>query len=248
MRRIVMMLAATLAAMGLAGCGDDDGTVTTDAPGTQAPSSTEAVTPETTEAVATTEAPDPPPVTEPQETTTPETTEADSAVLAIASPAFDDGGQIPVVFSCDGDNLSPELAFSGVPEGTTSLALTVIDPDGGDWVHWIVWNIPPGSTGIPEGASAGATLPDGSMQAINDFGPVFDFGDPFPGGAPVKITGWDGPCPGSQTNNYVFTLYALTGTIDLPGASEAADILAAIDAARADGSLIGEATLTGLYP
>jgi len=246
MRRIVMLTTAALVTMSLAGCGDDDGVATTEAAGTQAPSTTQAAPPETTQATApettqtaaTTEAPAPPT----------ETTAAEAAVLAVGSSGFEDGGEIPVVFSCDGDNLSPELAFTGIPAGTTSLALTVIDPDGGDWVHWIVWNIPPDSTGIPEGARAGATLPDGSLQAINDFGPVFDFGDLFPGGAPVKITGWDGPCPGPQTHSYVFTLYALTGTIDLPGASEAADILAAIASARADGSLIGEATLTGLYP
>jgi len=238
MRRFVTMVAATLVAVSLTGCGDDDGAPATEAPGIQAPASTQTAPPETTRAVTTTGAPAPPP----------ETTAAEPAVLTISRPAFDDGSEIPVVFSCDGDNLSPELAFAGVPEGTSSLVLTVIDPDGGDWVHWIVWNIPPGSTGIAEGAAAGATLPDGSRQAINDFEPVFDSGDPFPGGAPVKITGWDGPCPGARTHSYVFTLYALIGTIDLPGASEAADILAAIAVERADGSLIGEATLTGLYP
>ena len=247
MRRIVMMVTATLVAMSLAGCGDDDGATTTAAPRTQAPT-TQAAPPETsqaptTQAPTTTGEPAPPPETVPT-VTVPE----DTAVLTITSPVIEDGGAIPIVFSCDGDNLSPEVVFAGVPAGTSSLALTVIDPDGGDWVHWIVWNIPPDSTGISEGARAGATLPDGSMQALNDFGPVFDFGDPFPGGAPVKITGWDGPCPGTQTHSYVFTLYALTGTIDLPGASNAADILAAIAAARADGSLIAEATLTGLYP
>ncbi len=247
MRRIMMMTAATLMVVSLAGCGDDDGAATTEAPGAQAPSSsTTVVAPtSTTPATTTTDAyapTDTAPEAGPSDTAPPDS----PTEFAISTPAFDDGGPMPVTLTCDGDNASPELHFDGIPPGTVSLALTVVDPDGGDWIHWVVWNIPPGTYGLPPGIPVGE-LPDGVLQGRNDFAQAFNAGDLFPGGAPVKIDGWDGPCPPGGIHRYVFTLYALTGTIDLPEASPAAEILAAIENARADGSLIGETSMLGLY-
>ena len=86
------------------------------------------------------------------------------------------------------------------------------------------------------------------MEAANDYATVFEAGELFPGGGEVRIVGWDGPCPGPQTHEYYFTVYALTGTIDLPAGTPGIGIITAIEAARADGSLIGEATQMGMYP
>jgi Raf kinase inhibitor-like YbhB/YbcL family protein len=136
--------------------------------------------------------------------------------------------------------------WAGVPEGTVSLALVFDDPDAEDFVHWVAWNIPADSTGFPGDVPGGADLPDGTKQAANDFAEFVEPGDAAPGGAPFKAIGYDGPCPGNE-HEYVFTLYALTGTIDLPGGSLAADVITAIENARGDGSLIGEVSLNGFY-
>jgi Raf kinase inhibitor-like YbhB/YbcL family protein len=166
--------------------------------------------------------------------------------FTISSPAFETGGTIPEVFTCMGGNVSPELVWSGVPEGTTSLALVMDDPDAAGFVHWVAWNIPPESTGFPQDVPAGSDFPNGGRQAANDFAEFVTEGELAPGGAPWKIVGYDGPCPG-EVHAYVFTLYALTGTIDLPGGIPGADIIASVEAARADGSLIGEVSIAGFY-
>jgi len=249
--RKVMILAASLlmAAAALAACGDDDGvSATTAVVTTQASATTEASAtsdaPVTTQATGTTEETAPPADTAPP-TETGTGTAGDG--LALFTSSFEDGDDIPVEFTCDGANDVPEIRWDRVPAGTTSLALTVIDPDGGDWIHWIIWNIPPEAGGLAPDTPAG-DLPDGSRQAQNDYAQVFEAGDPFPGGSTIRIDGWDGPCPGPSPHRYFFTLYALTGTIDLPTGTPGLDVLVAIEDARENGSLIGEATLLGMYP
>lgn len=103
-------------------------------------------------------------------------------------------------FGCDGANLSPELSWSGAPEGTKSFALTVYDPDaptGSGWWHWVVFNIPADVTALPKGAGSGdaSGMPQGAVQSVTDYG------------AP----GFGGACPpvGDRAHRYVFTLYAL---------------------------------------
>jgi len=187
---------------------------------------------------------------EPGTTEAPTTAEEPDITVAgpfvLTSTAFDDGGGIPPRYTCVVDNVSPELAWSGVPAGTTSLALVLVDPDAQDFVHWVAWNLPPDSTGFAEDVPGDPALADGTLQAENDFAASVEPGELGPGGAAFRTIGYDGPCP-PAVHTYVFTLYALTGTIDLPGGTPAADILAAIDAAEADGSLIGEATYSGLF-
>jgi Raf kinase inhibitor-like YbhB/YbcL family protein len=184
----------------------------------------------------------------PPETSPPITNAPGVGGPVLATDVFPDGGDIPVAFTCDGENEVPGLRITDVPEGTTSLALTVIDPDGGDWIHWVSWNIPPDIPAFGPNVPPG-DLPDGTRQGANDFAQVLAAGEPFPGGGEVRIDGWDGPCPPpGDPHRYVFTLYALTGTIDLPSGTPGADILAAIEDARANGSLIGEHSITGLYP
>lgn len=118
--------------------------------------------------------------------------------LTLTSPAFADNGTIPNRYTyalggqCAGSNHSPPLDFGAVPAGTRSFALTVYDPDGGDWLHWKAWNIPAETTWLAENAAASATF----SQAANDFG----------------AAGYGGPCPPTPNHRYVFTLYALSTT------------------------------------
>ena len=118
--------------------------------------------------------------------------DAAGPTLKITSPVFAEGQQIPKRFTCDGTNISPALAWSGIPAGTKALTLILDDPDApsGLFTHWIVVNLPPETNSLPEGARA---LPAGSGQGINDFGKV----------------GYGGPCPPKGRHRYVFHLYAL---------------------------------------
>ncbi|KAF0246799.1 MAG: PEBP family [Planctomycetota bacterium] len=115
--------------------------------------------------------------------------------LSLSSPAFQNGASIPRKHTCEGPDVSPALAWSGVPAAAKSLALIVDDPDAPDpkapkmtWVHWVLFNIPPGSAGFPEGSS-----PAGALAGLNDW----------------KRTGWGGPCPPIGRHRYFFKLYAL---------------------------------------
>jgi len=117
----------------------------------------------------------------------------------IQSPAFSSNGNIPTLYTCDGQDISPPLSWSMAPEGTKSLLLIVDDPDAPDpaaprmtWVHWLLYNLPPNSTGLPEKVSP-AGLPAGTKEGINDW----------------KRTGYGGPCPPIGRHRYFFKLYAL---------------------------------------
>src|ERR1700686_2122230 len=107
-----------------------------------------------------------------------------TVTLRITSTAFADGTEIPAKYTCEGSDLSPPLAWSGVPAGTKSLVLIVDDPDAPDpkapritWVHWVLYNLPAGSTGLPE--AVGAALPPGTQVGFNDWKRA-DFGGPCP--------------------------------------------------------------------
>jgi Raf kinase inhibitor-like YbhB/YbcL family protein len=127
--------------------------------------------------------------------------------LAITSSAFDAGGPIPPIHTCDGNDMSPPLAWSGVPAGAMSLALIVDDPDAPDpaapqrtWVHWVLYNIAPDAGGLEQGARQ---LPAGAREGTNDW----------------KRTGYGGPCPPIGRHRYFFKLYALDAM--LPDLKEA---------------------------
>jgi Raf kinase inhibitor-like YbhB/YbcL family protein len=121
---------------------------------------------------------------------------ASEAKIAVSSPAFPSGGNIPERFSCKGANVNPPLQFSGIPTGTKSLVLIMDDPDapGGLFTHWLVWNIDPATTHIGE-----KSVPAGGVQGSNDFGNA----------------GYGGPCPPSGTHRYFFRLFALDQKLDL---------------------------------
>jgi len=124
---------------------------------------------------------------------------AESMAFAITSSAFENQGKIPKRYTCDGTDVSPPLAWGGVPEGTESLVLIVDDPDAPDpaaprmtWVHWILYNIPPTAVDLPE-AVAAADLPQGTQQGLNDW----------------QRTGYGGPCPPIGRHRYFFKFYAV---------------------------------------
>lgn len=132
--------------------------------------------------------------------------------LTLTSQAFRQNGEIPVKFTCQGADVSPPLAWSGVPANTKSLALIVDDPDAPDpaapkmtWVHWVLYNIPPTATRLADGAAAQA-LPGGTLEGINDF----------------KRAAYGGPCPPVGRHRYFHKLYALDTVLpDLKGPSKA---------------------------
>jgi Raf kinase inhibitor-like YbhB/YbcL family protein len=119
--------------------------------------------------------------------------------MIILSPSFKHDGVIPARHTCDGLNISPVLKWTGVPPETRSMALIVDDPDAPDpgapkmtWVHWVVYNIPSNTDGLPETTSAEG-LPPGALQGLNDW----------------QHAGYQGPCPPIGKHRYFFKLYAL---------------------------------------
>lgn len=161
-----------------------------------------------------------------QEESQGETTRS-SMALTITSPAFEMNGSIPELFTCDGKNISPELVFNGIPTTAKSLALTMEDPDvpksiraDGMWNHWIMWNIPPTTTGIKEG-----TMPEGVSGT----------------GTGGKTT-YAGPCPPDREHRYFFTLYALDSQLSLPQGSSKEKLLQALAP-----HIIEKAVLIGTY-
>ena len=138
-------------------------------------------------------------------------------------------------FGCEGENVSPTLSWKVPPAGTKSFALLVHDPDaptgGAGWWHWVVYNLPAGTTSLPQGAGSadGSKLPAGATQQKTDFG------------AP----GWGGPCPpvGDKPHRYVFTVYALkVEKLDIPEGASASLVGFMVNA-----NAIGKATLVGKY-
>lgn len=161
--------------------------------------------------------------------------------LTLVSPAFSDGGEIPLRYTCFGENLSPPLRWSNVPAGTQSLALLMHDPDSSPpgFIHWVVYDVAPDADGLPEGVSPGPRLPDGIRQGTNDFA-AFSI-DTFPGGSPVHRIGYDGPCPPAR-HRYVFTLYALDTPLNLEPGASAAELTH-----RMEGHILARAELVGRF-
>lgn len=148
--------------------------------------------------------------------------------LEIKSPAFSEGGTIPSKYTCDGKDVSPPLSWSGAPAGAKSFALICDDPDApsGDWVHWVVFDLPPSSAGLPEGVPPRDEIAGGGHQGKNDF----------------RKSGYGGPCPPGGTHRYVFKLYALDRTLGLGPGTTRAQLSAALK-----GHVLAEGRLTGTY-
>lgn len=144
-----------------------------------------------------------------------------NAVFSLVSDSFQADSVMPDEFTCDGKHTRPALRWANVPAGTKSLALVVRDPDApsGDFLHWAVVDIPPGTSGLVQGSLP----PAPSRELANDAG----------------TTGYFGPCPPSGTHRYVFTLYALKAESYAGGQARLEDYLEA--------NALGKAVLTGLY-
>lgn len=152
--------------------------------------------------------------------------------LTITSTAFTDGGEIPRLYTCQGDDISPPLAWGAVPEGTKSLVLIVDDPDAPDpaaplriWVHWVLYNLPPDSSGLAE-AIAPDALPPGTGEGLNDW----------------ERTGYGGPCPPIGRHRYFHKLYALDTRLDGLSKPTKGEVEAAMK-----GHVLAEAVLMGTY-
>ena len=146
------------------------------------------------------------------------------STFRLTSTAFDDGGSIPRQFTCDGEDVSPDLSWEGAPADTAAFALIVDDPDARGFVHWVAYNLTPSASGgLAEGVS---TSPDAPQQGTNGFGRV----------------GWGGPCPPSGEHRYVFRLLALDAPLEVGGAPRASEVLEA-----AEGHVLAEAQLSGSY-
>jgi Raf kinase inhibitor-like YbhB/YbcL family protein len=151
--------------------------------------------------------------------------------LTLRSSAFAHEGEVPRRFTCDGDDLSPPLAWSGLPAGTKSLALIVDDPDAPDprapkrvYVHWVLYNIPVDAGGLAEASAAGP--PAGARDGLNDWG----------------RTGYGGPCPPIGRHRYFHKLYALDTVLPDLRRPTKAQLLAAMQ-----GHVLAEAQLIGTY-
>jgi Raf kinase inhibitor-like YbhB/YbcL family protein len=153
--------------------------------------------------------------------------------MELSSSAFAPNTDIPAQHSCDGGDQSPPLAWTGVPAGTQSLALIVDDPDAPDpaapkmtWVHWLLYNLPPATSGLAAGQSRPADLPPGAREGLNDW----------------QRTGYGGPCPPIGRHRYVHKLYALDTVLPvLQPASKAA-----LERAM-QGHVLAKAELVGYY-
>jgi Raf kinase inhibitor-like YbhB/YbcL family protein len=152
--------------------------------------------------------------------------------LSLTSSSFKQNGEIPSRHTCEGKDVSPSLAWTGAPPGTKSLVLIVDDPDAPDprapkmtWVHWILYNLPPSSSGLPEGAQK-ANLPEGTQEGLNDW----------------KRTGYGGPCPPIGRHRYFFKLYALDTALQGMHQATKAQLEGAMK-----GHILAQAELVGTY-
>ncbi len=143
--------------------------------------------------------------------------------IKISSPAFENGGKIPKQYTCDGGNVNPPLKIENALSNAKSLALVFddIDAPGRSYVHWIAWNIDPGSKEIRENS-----VPEGAVQGVNGF----------------KKRNYGGPCPPGRAHKYLFRIYALDTLLNLNPESTKKDLEKAME-----GHILSRAQLTGLY-
>jgi Raf kinase inhibitor-like YbhB/YbcL family protein len=152
--------------------------------------------------------------------------------VVLNSGAFEPNEPIPTKYTCEGEDVSPTLTWSGVPSGTKSLALIFDDPDVPDpaapkrtWVHWVLYDVPLSTKGLPEAIGANS-LPSGIREGLNDW----------------KRTGYGGPCPPIGRHRYFFKLYALDTVLGDLGEPTKAQLEKAMA-----GHILDEAQLVGTY-
>ena len=152
--------------------------------------------------------------------------------MKLTSTAFTQNADIPKLYTCEGKDISPPLAWSGIPVGAKSLVLIVDDPDAPDpampkmtWVHWVLYNIPPTAAGLAEAISS-RDLPVGTQEGLNDW----------------QRTGYGGPCPPIGRHRYFHKLYALDTVLGDLGRPTKAKLEAAMS-----GHVLAQAELVGTY-
>lgn len=149
--------------------------------------------------------------------------------ITITSTAFSAGGSIPVKFTGQGDDISPDLAWRDAPASLKSYALVCDDPDApsGTWVHWTMWNIPPSTTSLPQGVPSDETLADGAVQGMTSSG----------------HSGYSGPMPPrGNAHHYYFRIYALDTVLSLPPSASRAELDRAMR-----GHVVSQGQLMGTY-
>ena len=149
--------------------------------------------------------------------------------FTISSSAFSNGSSIPKKFTCDGPDVSTQLAWTEAPAATKSFALLVDDPDApvGNWNHWTMWNLPATQHGVAEGINKDARLSDGTEQGRNDFGK----------------TGYNGPCPPpGKPHRYYFKVFALDARLAIEAGARKKELETAIN-----GHILGHAEWMGRY-
>jgi len=152
---------------------------------------------------------------------------AGAETFLLRSSAFEPAGAIPFRYTCDGEDISPPLSWSGVPRDAASFALIMDDQDAGGFSHWVLFNLPSPLESLPEGLPKSERLENGGAQGRNDFDRI----------------GYGGPCPpAGKPHRYRFVLYALDVTLDLgPGATKDQ----VLDATK--GHVLGQGELVGIY-
>ena len=155
-----------------------------------------------------------------------------SSSLKLSSSAFSEGGSMDSRYTCEGEDLSPDLSWTGAPQNTKSFALIVDDPDAPDpaapkmvYVHWVLFNIPAGTTGLPENATKSG-LPAGAIQGTNDW----------------KKQQYGGPCPPIGRHRYFFKLFALDAELTGLSAPTKPELLKAME-----GHILAQTELIGTY-
>ena len=148
--------------------------------------------------------------------------------ITLTSSAFADDALIPRRHTCDGEDVSPPLALTGIPDGTQSVALICDDPDApvGTWVHWVLFNLPADLVELPAGIPGDEILSNGAKHGKNDFGKL----------------GYGGPCPPGGTHRYFFKVYALDTKVSLAGGASKDMLLKAME-----GHILAEGRLMGKY-
>lgn len=158
-----------------------------------------------------------------------ETSAVDEAVettIVVTSSAFSEGAAIPTRYTCDGEDVSPPLSWSGVPESAKSLALISDDPDAGDWVHWVLYGVPGEVTELPEAMPTTDVTSVGARNGTNDF----------------RRLGYGGPCPPRGSHRYLFKLYALDTDLDLGTGAKKKELLEGME-----GHVVARGQLMGTY-
>lgn len=148
--------------------------------------------------------------------------------INIESRNFEEGGFIPSKYTCDGENISPQLSWTCSVEGVKTYAIIVEDPDvpGGDFTHWIVYNIPSWINSMMENTTPAKNIPDEILMGTNDFGRI----------------GYGGPCPPSGIHRYFFRIYGLNTAVHLDSGAMKKEVMKKIE-----GHIIARGELMGKY-